>query len=174
MALRPTTISLSIVGGETKALGANDTLARFPHIDPLLLHQVSLASGTGSGNAQKVGLASFSLSGGASVTLDLKAFPGPFGNVDFSSVKEFVVDNQSDRAADVLEVGDDGTVTNPWTSPFAGTNARVKAAPAAPLRIPAPLAGLTVDATHRYLLVKNTNGGTNLCTGNVHLIGEGT
>jgi hypothetical protein len=174
MPLKTTTITLNVNGGEEKYLGTDNTTASFPGVNPLFTDQVVLSNGTGSASAQKVGLASFSLTGGASVTFDLTAFAGPYGNVNFSSIKECIVDNGSTTAADVLEAGDDGTVTNPWTSPFAGSSVRMKVHPGAPWRIASPIAGYVVDATHKSLMVKNTNSGTNVLSGNVLLIGEGT
>src|SRR4051812_7416195 len=99
MALLSTSITLTINGGETKDLGG--TLAQFPDVNPLLNEQFTLASGTGSLSAQKVGLESFSLAGGASVTLDLQAFAGPFGVVAFSKVRQLVIVVDGDRGYDV-------------------------------------------------------------------------
>lgn len=171
MPLNNTTVTLSITGSEYKELGSGSTRATFPGDSALYQHQVTLQSGTGAARAQKVGLASFSLTGGASVTFDLTAFPGPFGNVNFSLIKDCVADLGT--SADVFEVGDDGTVTNAWAAPFGGTAARARLTSGASLRFSSPNVGFVVDATHKMLKVKNTGTGTNAASGNVLLLGEG-
>lgn len=170
MALKNTSATLTINGGEERSLGSGSTRASFPGTGPLYQHQVNLTDGTGANKAQKVGLAGFSLTSGASVTFDLTAFPGPYGNVNFSVIRDCVIDNQGTGPTDVLEVGN--AASNAWTSPFAGTNPRVKSHPGAPVRLPSPIAGFVVDATHKNLMVANT--GTNTVGGNVLLLGEGT
>jgi hypothetical protein len=172
MPLNNTTITLSANGGEYKELGSGSTRASFPGDSALYQHQITLQSGTGAAKAQKVGLASFSLTGGASVTFDLTAFPGPFGNVNFTSVKDFIGDLGT--SADVFEVGDDGTVANPWTAPFSGTGPRIRLMSGACIRLSSPNVGFAVDATHKTLMVKNTGSSTNAASGNVLLIGEGS
>jgi hypothetical protein len=172
MSLKNTTIALSISGGEDRALGSGSTTASFPGTGTLYQHQITLQSGTGVAKAQKIGLAAYGLTGGASVTLDLTAFAGPFGNVNFSLVKECVVDNGSTDATNVIEVGNAGS--NPWTSPFAGTNPRVKCHPGAAVRLSSPRVGFVVSGTNKALLITNTGGSTNVASGNVLLIGEGT
>jgi hypothetical protein len=172
MSLRNTTISLTVNGGEDRALGSGSTTASFPGTGTLYQHQITLQSGTGVARAQKVGLASYGLTGGASVTLDLTAFAGPFGTVNFSMVKECVVDNGSTDATNVIELGNAGS--NPWTSPFAGTNPRMKCHPGASVRLSSPRIGFAVSGTNKALLITNTGAGTNTATGNVLIIGEGT
>jgi hypothetical protein len=172
MSLRNTTISLTVNGGEDRALGSGSTTASFPGTGTLYQHQITLQSGTGVARAQKVGLASFGLTGGASVTLDLTAFAGPFGTVNFSLVKECVVDNGSTDATNVLEVGNAGS--NPWLSPFAGTTPRVLCHPGASIRLSSPRVGFAVSGTNKSLKITNTGAGTNVASGNVLIIGEGT
>lgn len=178
MSLKTTTITTIINGGEDKTLGAASATASFPGVNPLYNGQITLANGTGSGNAQKIGIGGFSLTGGASVTFDLTAFPGPYGNVNFSLVKHFQIDNPSTDATNLLKAGDDGTVSNPWTGPFSGSSARVNVHPVGttggPMVIPSPLVGFLVDGTHKALKIANSGAGTNAANGNVILIGEGT
>jgi hypothetical protein len=175
MSLKSTSITVTVNGGEEKPLGSGSVLASFPATNPLYNAQTALTDGTGTNKAQKVGLASFSLTGGASATFDLTAFPGPFGNVNFSLVKECIIDNKSTDVTNILEVGDEGTTTNPWTSMFSGTNARVKLHPgSAPLRFGSPLVGFAASGGNKTLKVKNIGAGTNAASGNVLMIGEGT
>jgi hypothetical protein len=172
MSLKRTTITLAIAGGEERALGSGSTTANFPGNATLYSHQIALTDGTGSNRAQKVGLASFGLTGGASVTFDLTAFAGPFGNVNFSLVKECIVDNGSADATNVIAVGD--AASNPWTSPFTGTNPRVLCPPGASIRLSSPRVGFAVAGGNKSVKVTNTGAGTNVATGNVLVIGEGT
>jgi hypothetical protein len=173
MPLRTITATLALSGGEDKNLGTGPVLAAFP--DPaksLYVNTESLSDGTGSNRAQKVGLASFSLTGGASVTFDLTAFPGPFANVNFSLVKECIVDNASTDATNVLEVGN--AASNPWLSPFRGTTPRVACDPGAAIRLNSPIVGFAVSGTNKSIKITNTGAGTNAANGNVLVIGEGT
>jgi hypothetical protein len=172
MALRNTTIALTVTGGEDRALGSGSTNASFPGAGTLYQHRIILQSGTGVARAQKIGLASFGLTGGASVTLDLTAFAGPFGNVNFSLVKECVFDNGSTDATNVLAVGD--AASNPWLSPFTGTNPRVLCHPGATIRLSSPRVGFAVSGANKSLKITNTGAGTNVASGNVLIIGEGT
>jgi hypothetical protein len=172
MSLKNTTISLTISGGEERALGSGSTIASFPGSGTLYQHQITLQSGTGVAKAQKIGLAAYGLTGGASVTLDLTAFAGPFGTVNFSLVKECIVDNGSTDATNVIAVGD--AASNPWTSPFTGTNPRVKCDPGASIRLSSPRVGFAVSGTNKSLKITNTGAGTNVASGNVLVIGEGT
>lgn len=176
MSLKSTTITLKVEGGEEKALGTGSTKASFPGENPLYQQRFALSDGSGSNHAQKIGLASYSLSGGASVTFDLTAFPGPFGNVNFSLIRHWGGDQAGGQAADVLEIGDDGTVTNPWLSPFGGTNgSRIKLGPGGAFSITAPgMTGFAVAGGNKNLKIKNTNSGTNVVNGNLLAIGEGT
>jgi hypothetical protein len=172
MALRNTTIALTVTGGEDRALGSGSTNASFPGAGNLYQHRTTLQSGTGVARAQKVGLASFGLTGGASVTLDLTAFPGPYGNVNFTSIKWGVIDNGSTDATNVLEVGN--AASNPWTSPFAGTTPRAICHPGGSVPFDSPVVGFAVSGTNKSLKITNTGAGTNVAAGNCLFIGEGT
>jgi hypothetical protein len=172
MSLKKTTITLAIAGGEERTLGSGSTIASFPGGATLYNHQITLQSGTGNAHAQKVGLASFGLTGGASVTFDLTAFAGPFGNVNFSLVKECIIDNGSTDATNILDVGN--AASNAWTSPFAGTTPRVKCPPGASIRLSSPRVGFAVSGGNKSLMVTNVGAGTNVCNGNCLIIGEGT
>lgn len=163
---------INVVVNSSEALAKAGSQIIFPSSEPLVTKLITLTDGTGANKAQKIGVADFSLAAAASQTFDLTAFPGIVANVNFTLIKFLMAWHAGILAGDILDLGADGVITNPWVAPWLGTNPRSRIFSGAPVFLGSPVSGFVVDATHKNFAVKNNGAGT--IAGSILVIGEGT
>lgn len=168
MSLLPTTINIDIRTGETTAIAFATPTASI-----MLAPQFTFTNGTGANAAQKAVPLNISLTNGATVTIDLTTLTGLFAQVAQSKIKAIAVLSGGVYPADILEMGDAGAVSNPFTAIFSGTSPRIKIDPGEfMLKVTPSAAGWLVDGTHKNLRFANL--GTNTVTANLLFVGEGS
>lgn len=176
MSLNNTNSGATISTGEQYTTGLGIFNANFTHA----YSAPQLTSGTGANKAQKSVTLQLTI-GTSGSTLDLTAVgPGVNGvsNVNFTKIKEILVENTDGTAANYIIVGAAGS--NAWEGFTTVTGSTVVAWPLGCVYLTAPgaagLAGISgsavVDGTHKNLKLAAAAGSGSVV--NVTIVGEGS
>ena len=167
MSLQNTTVFASLAGGETFTAGQVSEAPSFLH--QTASASVPLTNGSGSGQAQRT--VKFQLTVTSGTTIDLTALSAAFGldggARNFSAIKGILIESTGTNGVTIAPGASNG---------WAGINA---AASGNPLTIEpggywsrySPVNGLTVDGTHKTILIAAVSG-TETVT--ISLVGVGS
>ena len=129
------------------------------------------ANGTGANQVQQMWSDERTLTTTTSETLDLSALAGgAFGTVNFSKIKEIIIQVTTATSGFRLLVG--GGSTNPFTAFVLDPSDKIYVGAGGQVHLSNPVDGYTVDGTHKILTLENPSGGS--LTYKITLIGVGS